>query len=105
VWTSRAVELMERVRAGDAADMLALNVQLTDANGAVFDVANQFHGCIAGIHEILRRQGLLEGIWCLDPREGLSAGQAEELDRVTRDYPHLTDDVFVRENLERWLNG
>jgi dihydrodipicolinate synthase/N-acetylneuraminate lyase len=105
VWTSRAVELMERVRAGDAADMLALNVQLTDANGAVFDVANQFHGCIAGIHEILRRQGLLEGIWCLDENEGLSAGQAEELDRVTRDYPHLTDDVFVRENLERWLNG
>lgn len=105
VWTSRAVELMERARAGDVRELLALNVQLTDANGAVFDVANQFHGCIAGIHEILRRQGLLEGIWCLDPNEGLSQGQAEELDRVTRAYPHLTDDTFVRENLDRWLKG
>ena len=85
--------------------MLTLNAQLTDANGAVFDVANAFHGCIAGIHEILRRQGLLEGIWCLDPHEGLSPGQAEELDRVTRAYPHLTDDDFVRQNLDRWLQG
>jgi len=103
VWTHRAVELLERARSGDLAELLALNVQLTDANGAVFDVANNFHGCIAGIHEILRRQGLLEGIWCLDENEGLSDGQAEELDRVTRAYPHLTDDAFVRENLDRWL--
>lgn len=103
VWTSKAAELMSRVREGATEELLRLNAQLTDANGAVFDVANQFHGCIAGIHEILRRQGLLEGIWCLDPQEGLSNGQAEELDRVTRAYPHLTDDEFVRENLDAWL--
>jgi dihydrodipicolinate synthase/N-acetylneuraminate lyase len=103
VWTQKAVEILARIQSGDTAQMLAWNVHLTDANGAVFDVANAFHGCIAGIHEILRRQGLLEGIWCLDPHESLSPGQAEELDRVTRAYPHLTDDGFVRENLDRWL--
>jgi hypothetical protein len=69
----------------------------------LFDVANNFHGCIAGIHEVLRRQGLLEGIWCLDPNEGLSPGQADEIDRVYREYPHLNDDAFVRENLDNWL--
>ena len=105
VWTQRAVHLTARARSGSSDDMLTLNVQLTDANSAVFDVANEFHGCIAGIHEILRRQGLLEGIWCLDPNEGLSAGQASELDRVTRAYPHLTDDDFVRENVDGWLKG
>lgn len=103
VWTRRAVEILDQIHAGQNAHMLTLNAQLTDANGAVFDVANAFHGCIAGIHEILRRQGLLEGIWCLDPHESLSPGQSEELDRVTQAYPHLTDDNFVRENLERWL--
>ncbi len=103
VWTRRAVEILDQIRAGQNAHMLKLNAQLTDANGAVFDVANAFRGCIAGIHEILRRQGLLEGIWCLDPHESLSPGQSEELDRVTQSYPHLTDDNFVRENLDRWL--
>lgn len=103
VWTRKAVEILTRIQSGDTSHMLAWNVHLTDANGAVFDVANAFHGCIAGIHEILRRQGLLEGIRCLDPHENLSPGQAEELDRVTRAYPHLTDDDFVRENLDRWL--
>jgi len=103
VWTKPAVEILTRIQSGDTAQMLAWNVHLTDANGAVFDVANAFHGCIAGIHEVLRRQGLLEGIWCLDPHESLSPGQAEELDRVTRAYPHLTDDDFVRANLDRWL--
>ncbi len=83
--------------------ILALDSQMTDMNAAVFDVANDFHGVIAGCHEILRRQGLLEGIWCLDPDEGLSPGQAGELTRVATDYPHLTDDAFVAANLERWL--
>jgi dihydrodipicolinate synthase/N-acetylneuraminate lyase len=104
VWTRRAVELLERCKAKDnPQELLALNTQLTDANSALFDVANNFHGCIAGIHEVLRRQGLLEGLWCLDPAEGLSPGQSEEIDRVLAAYPHLTDDDFVRENLDRWL--
>ncbi|HEY1230854.1 MAG TPA: dihydrodipicolinate synthase family protein [Ramlibacter sp.] len=84
-------------------DLLALDAQVTDCNAALFDVAHDFHGCIAGCHEILRRQGLLEGTWCLDPGEGLSPGQAEQLSRVQRDYPHLTDDAFVAGHRERWL--
>jgi hypothetical protein len=76
---------------------------LTDANGAVFDARHRFAGCIPGIHEILRRQGLLRGTWCLNPHETLSPGQSEELDRVTRAYPWLTDDAFVTEHLDRWL--
>jgi dihydrodipicolinate synthase/N-acetylneuraminate lyase len=111
VWTRRAVELVEGchrlVAAGGAvpAEMLRRHVELTDANAAVFDAANGFAGCIAGVHEILRRQGLLEGIWCLDPHETLGPGQAEEIDRVCRAYPHLTDDEFVREHRDRWLSG
>ncbi|HEX8984948.1 MAG TPA: dihydrodipicolinate synthase family protein [Bryobacteraceae bacterium] len=108
VWTLRAVEMLERARAVRASgsipsEWLTLAEETTDANGALFDVANQFRGCIAGIHEILRRQGLLAGTWCLDPEEALSPGQAAELDRVTRQYPHLVDDAFVRENLDRWF--
>jgi hypothetical protein len=108
VWTRAAVQLLERIHAavdqGQAPmDLLALDGQVTDCNAALFDVAHDFHGCIAGCHEVLRRQGLLQGTWCLDPQEGLSAGQAEELSRVQRDYPHLTDDAFVREHRERWL--
>jgi hypothetical protein len=76
---------------------------VTDANGAIFDAANGFAGCIPGIHEILRRQGLLRGRWCLDPEEELSPGQAREIDRVYRSYPHLSDDEFVRERLAEWL--
>jgi hypothetical protein len=76
---------------------------VTDANAALFDAANGFAGCIAGIHEVLRRQGLLECIRCLDPAESLSPGQAEELDRIHRCYPHLNDDVFVAEHLDRWM--
>jgi hypothetical protein len=108
-WTKRAVQLLDRCQAivaagGDAdADILALAGQVTDCNAAFFDVANDFAGCIAGMHEVLRRQGLLEGIWCLDPAETLSPGQADEIDRVWRAYPHLNDDAFVRENLDRWL--
>jgi len=108
VWTQRAVELLQRIHAarerGHIDDaLLALDSQVTDCNAALFDVANNFRGCIAGCHEVLRRQGLLEGIWCLDPTEGLSPGQGEDLDRVHAAYPHLHDDAFVREHLPRWL--
>ena len=72
---------------------------------SLFDAVNRFHGCIAGIHELLRRQGLLDGRWCLDPDEGLSPGQLEEIERVAAAYPHLTDEAFVRENVDRWLAG
>ena len=106
VWTKAAVELHARCRAVDGpvpADLLALDSQVTDMNSAVFDVANGFHGVIAGCHEVLRRNGLLAGIWCLDPHEGLSPGQAQEIARVAAAYPHLTDDDFVRANAQRWL--
>jgi dihydrodipicolinate synthase/N-acetylneuraminate lyase len=108
VWTQSAVALFERCRAAKAAgridqDLLALDARVTDCNAAFFDVANNFHGCIAGCHEVLRRQGLLDGIWCLDPREGLSPGQAREIDRVTRDHADLSDDAFVAAHLQRWL--
>lgn len=109
VWTSKAVELHRECRrlalrgAPVPAEMLMLANELTDVNAAVFDVANNFAGCIPGIHEVLRRQGLLEGTWCLDPNETLSPGQADEIDRVYRAYPHLNDDTFVRDNLNQWL--
>ena len=109
VWTQRAVEMLEAVRQcrnqapGKALELLALSNQLTDANAALFDVRHAFSGCIAGLHEILRRQGLLEGRWCLDPHEDLSPGQMEEIDRVCQSYPHLTDDAFVQRNLNAWL--
>lgn len=108
VWTRAAVQLLERLHAAVdqgrvPLELLALDSQVTDCNAALFDVAHDFHGCIAGCHEILRRQGILEGTWCLDPEEGLSPGQAQELSRVQRDHPHLTDDAFVRENRARWL--
>ena len=108
VWTASAVKLFERCR--DARrrgqvdeDLLALDARVTDCNAAFFDVAHGFHGCIAGCHEVLRRQGLLERIACLDPQEGLSPGQAEEIDRVRRDHADLSDDSFVAANLTRWL--
>ena len=109
VWTRRAVEQLERIhRAIDAgaidADLLALDSRVTDCNSAFFDVANSFAGCIPGCHEILRRQGLLAGIWCLDPNETLSRGQAEEIDRVCRDHADLADDEFVAAGLAQWLN-
>jgi dihydrodipicolinate synthase/N-acetylneuraminate lyase len=110
VWTRRAVELLEAVKrcrredGRGAVELLALGQELTDANAALFDAENGFRGCIPGIHEVLRRQGLLAGRWCLDPREDLSPGQAEEIDRVLAAYPHLADDAFVRENRDRWLS-
>jgi dihydrodipicolinate synthase/N-acetylneuraminate lyase len=105
VWTQNAVKMLERLKGSFVPDFLTLNIQVTDANAAFFDVANNFHGCIAGIHEVLRRQGLLEGRWCLDPHEDLSPGQVEEIDRVYAAYPHLNDDAFVQEHLDSWLRG
>ena len=109
VWTKRAVELVARIRrnlAGGAVDpaLLALVAAVTDSNAAFFDAANDFAGCIAGCHEVLRRQGLLAGTWCLDADERLSPGQAAEIDRVYRAYPDLNDDAFVAANLDRWLS-
>ena len=106
VWTRRAVELLEKIQKSTEinSEILALDSKVTDANSALFDVAHDFAGCIAGCHEVLRRQGLLEGIWCLDPKEGLSPGQAGEIDRVYATYPEMNDDAFVRANLGRWLS-
>ena len=104
VWTKTAVSLLERVHAGSIDEqLLALDSRITDCNSAFFDVANNFAGCIPGCHEVLRRQGLLEGTWCLDPKETLSPGQSQEIDRVYREHADLADDAFVRVNLERWL--
>jgi len=108
VWTNTAVKLYEQIKEAAAkdyipAELLTLAAQVTDANAAFFDTANNFEGCIPGIHEVLRRQGIMEGIWCLDEHEDLSAGQSEEIDRVYRMYPHLNDDKFVAENLQSWL--
>jgi dihydrodipicolinate synthase/N-acetylneuraminate lyase len=104
VWTRTAVALLERIHRGSVdEDLLALDARVTDCNSAFFDVAHDFAGCIPGCHEVLRRQGLLEGIWCLDPAEKLSPGQSAEIDRVYRDHGDLSDDGFVRANLERWL--
>lgn len=109
VWTKGAVELFGRItRAIETGavddDLLATAARVTDCNAAFFDVAHNFKGCIAGCHEVLRRQGLFEGIWCLDPEECLSPGQAEAIERVMRLYPDLGDDAFVAANRERWLS-
>jgi hypothetical protein len=110
VWTRRAVEIhADCRRVADSGqpvspEMLRLNVHLTDANAALFDAANAFAGCIPGIHEILRRQGLLEGVWCLDEHEVLSPGQGDEIARVCSAYPHLSDDDFVAEHRDEWLS-
>lgn len=109
VWTKRAVELLAECRKGARSgkpvpvELLQRNVETTDANAAFFDVANGFAECIPGIHEVLRRQGLLKGGWCLNPKEQLSPGQKKEIDRIYRAYPHLNDDQFVSENLDKWL--
>jgi len=108
VWTASAIKQFERCKAARhknavPADLLALDTRVTDCNSAFFDVANNFHGCIAGCHEVLRRQGLMRGIWCLDPSEGLSPGQIEEIDRVCNEHADLSDDDFVAANLEKWL--
>lgn len=108
VWTQKAVELLEEIKeirksgAIIPAEILTRGIAITDTNAAFFDAAHQFKGCIAGIHEVLRRQGLLEGTWCLNPEENMSKGQNEEISRVYRDYPHLHDDAFVKANLQKW---
>ncbi|MGZ0656416.1 dihydrodipicolinate synthase family protein [Coraliomargarita sp. W4R72] len=109
VWTQRAVALLEEIKQARLQDeissaWLTRNAAWTDANAAVFDAANGFAGCIPGIHEVLRRQGLLASTHCLNPDEVLSEGQADELDRVCRAYPWLTDDEFIKDNLNRWLS-
>ena len=115
VWTKRAVDILRQchdvtrqtagqLSADQSLRLLALGAELTDANAALFDPSHQFAGCIPGIHEVLRRQGLLAGRWCLDPHEDLSPGQVEEIDRVLARYPHLQDDEFVKEHLHRWLS-
>jgi dihydrodipicolinate synthase/N-acetylneuraminate lyase len=108
-WTRRAVELHERIRrlresgAAVPPDLLALAAEITDVNQAVFDAEHAFAGCLSGIHEMLRRSGLLAGRWCLDPSLDLSPGQAAEIDRVAASYPHLADDDFVREHIDEWI--
>ncbi len=109
VWTNTVVKLYAKIKEAAAmnsipAELLTLAAQITDANAAFFDTANNFAGCIPGIHEILRRQGIMEGTWCLNEHEVLSHGQSEEIDRVYRMYPHLNDDKFVAENLQSWLS-
>lgn len=110
MWTKTVVDMFGMLKAAQASEemptsLLTLAAEITDCNAAFFDADNRFAGCIPGVHEVLRRQGLMEGIWCLDPEETLSPGQAEEIDRVYRMYPHLNDDRFVAENLDKWLNG
>jgi hypothetical protein len=111
VWTKKAVELLDEchaaVKAGKGASnaLLAKSIEVTDSNAAFFDSANAFAGCITGLHEVLRRQGLLEGVWCINPKETFGQGQLAEIDRVYKAYPHLNDDQFVAENKDKWLRG
>ncbi|MDU0200673.1 dihydrodipicolinate synthase family protein [Paenibacillus sp. MAH-36] len=108
VWTQKAVELLEEIKQARNAGQidkqwLTRNIEVTETNAAFFDPAHHFEGCIPGIHEVLRRQGLLKGTWCLNPNEVLSPGQDEEIDRMYADYPHLNDDKFVAKYLKEWL--
>jgi len=109
-WTRKAVELLEEIQKfiDSGKDIpqryFTLASQITEANAAVFDPAHHFDGVIPGIHEILRKQGLLEGRYCLDPDKDLSPGQKEEIDRIYSAYPHLNDDAFVKEHLNMWLS-
>ncbi len=109
VWTKKAVELLDEIHhitennLPVPPELLQRNVEVTDMNAALFDSANKFAGCIPGIHEVLRRQGLLKGTWCLNPNEVLSVGQSDELDRVYSAYPHLNDDEFVKNNKKNWF--
>lgn len=108
VWTKSAVQLMNDIQNGvfdnNTQKALTRAIEITDSNAAFFDSANNFAGCIAGLHEVLRRQGLFEGIWTLNENETLSPGQKEEIERVYMAYPHLNDDAFVAENLDKWLS-
>jgi hypothetical protein len=109
VWTKKAVELLDEchriVASGGniSREMLIRSIEVTDSNAAFFDSANAFAGCIAGLHEVLRRQGLLEGTWCINRNETFGPGQVAEIDRVYRVYPHLNDDAFVAQHRDEWL--
>jgi len=108
VWTKRAVEMLQEIKDARQSEQMSAHwlwraVEVTDCNAAFFDPSHGFAGCISGIHEVLRRQGLLRGTWCLNPHESLSPGQSEEITRVHAAYPHLNDDEFVAQNLDRWL--
>lgn len=107
VWTKKAVEIFDKVKAerensAKTAELLTLAAEVTDTNSAFFDTANGFKGCIAGLHEVLRRQGLMENVYCLNPKEVMSEGQLEEINRVYAMYPHLNDDAFIQENIANW---
>lgn len=109
VWTQKGVELLECAKAAKAKhqipeELMVLNNVVTDANAVLFDAANEFRGCIPGLLEVLRRQGLVEGRWCLDENEVISPSQTEEIDRIYRDYPDLNDDQFVAQNLSNWMS-
>ncbi len=109
MWTRKAVELLAETNEAHAtgsvpSGLLTLGAQLTDANGALFDADHSYAGVLPGIHEALHRQGLLAGRWCLNPREDLSPGQLDEIDRIWNAYPHLRDDEFVEEHLDVWLS-
>ena len=108
-WTQQALAILDKCREaremGKIPDtLLTLGAQLTEANSAIFDFANQFSGCIPGIHYVLKRQGLLRSMRCLNPEEVLSPGQAEQIERIRQHYPALVDDAFVQEHLDRWLH-
>jgi dihydrodipicolinate synthase/N-acetylneuraminate lyase len=108
VWTHKAVKLLAEIKEARRQtrldkEWLTRNIEVTESNAAFFDPAHHFEGCIPGIHEVLRRQGLMQGTWCINPQEVLSPGQAEEIDRMYRDYPHLNDDAFVQKHLAEWL--
>lgn len=108
VWVKKAVEIFEQIKKIRkknviSSEFLTLNEEITDVNSAFFDAANDFKGSIAGINEVLHRQGLLQGNWCLSEKEKLSPGQSEEIDRVIKQYPHLSDDKFIKENLKKWF--
>lgn len=111
VWTHKAVEILkecQKIATAETAiplSLLQLNTEVTDCNAVLFDVAHRFQGCIPGIHEVLKRQGLLEGTWCLNPDEVLSPGQSSEIDRIYEAYPHLNDDEFVESHRDEWLKG
>jgi len=100
VWTNKAVELFAEIKSvlssgGDISELLTRNIEVTDMNASIFDPSHAFAGCIAGVHQVLYRQGLMNGIWCLNPDEQLSEGQQQEIERVCSAYPHLVDDAFV----------
>ena len=108
VWTRKAVMLLDEIHAlvesgkDIPRELLTLGMEITDCNAVIFDAANNFRGCIPGIHEVLRRQGLLTGILCLDPDEVLSPGQSDEISRIYKAYPHLNDDDFVKDGIGKW---